>query len=303
MDDGQAQAQGPLPQDPAVQAFNNLRLELSNVSQALTAQGISTTVVKFDGNPKNYREWIKTIEKYAVLVNAPDERKKLFAYQSSGGAVSGFIQRYMIANPDNTWQQLKEQLAVRFSDVTDSQMALSLLRAVKQKPGENIQLFAERILSLAEEAYHNQGGQAVERQLIDIFVDGLTNDQLKLKILRDQPGTLQGAIGIATNEQNLRARVQLSHSHSTQSNIPQHSRDTHTPMEVDHSRGQRFRYQNKFRRVNTTQANTQNKRKVRCWNCGQEGHIIRDCKVERQQQPRPSMGHGRPINQTQQQEN
>lgn len=83
--------------------------------------------------------------------------KKLFAYQSSAGVVSGFIQRYMVAMPDNTWQRLKEQLIVRFSDVTDYQMALSLLRAEKQRPGENIQLFAERILSLAEEAYHNRG--------------------------------------------------------------------------------------------------------------------------------------------------
>ena len=69
-------------------------------------------------------------------------------------------------------------------------MALSLLRTVRQKPGENIQLFAERILSIAEEASHNQGGDAVERQLIDIFVDGLTQDNLKMKILRHQPDTL-----------------------------------------------------------------------------------------------------------------
>lgn len=74
-------------------------------------------------------------------------------------------------------------------------------------------------------------------------------------------------------------------------------------MDVDHSRGQRFRYQNKFKRVNTV--NTQNKGKISCWNCGQEDHISRDCKVESQQQPRPPIGHGRAINQiqTQQQEN
>ena len=86
----------------------------------------------------------------------------------------------MTANPDNTWAQLKEQLAVRFSDVTDAKMALSLLRRVKQKQGESIQNYSERILSLAVEAYNNQGGDAVKRQLIDIFVDGLTNDQLKM---------------------------------------------------------------------------------------------------------------------------
>ena len=79
----------------------------------------------------------------------PDHRKNLVTYQTSNCAISGFIQRYIQANPDNTWQQLKEQLSVRFSDVTDRQMALSLLRSVKQKTDETIQVFAEPILSLA----------------------------------------------------------------------------------------------------------------------------------------------------------
>ena len=64
MADGQAQAQQqPLIQgqpqlqvqvDPAVQAFQNLRVELANVTQALTEQGISSIVNKFDGNPKTF---------------------------------------------------------------------------------------------------------------------------------------------------------------------------------------------------------------------------------------------------------
>ena len=52
-----------------------------------------------------------------------------------------------------------------------------------QKKGENIQLYAERILSLAEEAFLDQGGDAIERQLIDTFVDGLTNESLKMTTL------------------------------------------------------------------------------------------------------------------------
>ena len=57
MADGQAQAQQqPLIQgqtqpqvqaDPAVQAFQYLRVELANVTQALTAQGISSIVNNF----------------------------------------------------------------------------------------------------------------------------------------------------------------------------------------------------------------------------------------------------------------
>ena len=135
------------------QVFQNLTAELTNVSSALTTQGIAANIPKFDGNPKFYRDWVKAIDKYAILLHFQDDRKKLMAFQSSSGAVSGFIERYMTANPQNTWEQLKRQLSVRFSEVTDPQHALSLLRKIRQKPGENIQVFAERILVLAEEAF------------------------------------------------------------------------------------------------------------------------------------------------------
>ena len=29
-----------------------------------------------------------------------------------------------MTNPQNTWDQMKEQLSVRFSDITDAQMAM-----------------------------------------------------------------------------------------------------------------------------------------------------------------------------------
>ena len=93
--------------------------------------------------------------------------------------MSSFIERYMTQKANHNWGHMKTQLAVRFSDVTDSQMGLSLLRQCKQKAGESYHNYTERILSLAKTAYDNQGGDAIERQLIDIFVDGLATDQLK----------------------------------------------------------------------------------------------------------------------------
>ena len=195
----------------------------------MTTQGIAANIPKFDGNPKFFREWVKSLDKYAVLLNAPIEKKHLMAFQSATGAVSGFIERYMNANLHNTWEQSKRQLTAPFSDVTDPQFVLSLLRKLMHKPGENIQIFAECILCLAEEVFLGQAGDMVEQQLIETFVDGISNDQLKLKILRDRPNTLQGVISIVTNEQNLWARVALSHQ----------VRNEH-PMEVDHSRNRRF---------------------------------------------------------------
>ena len=47
-----------MPQDPAVQVFANLTQELTNVSQALMAQGISNIVLRLDGNPKRGARWL-----------------------------------------------------------------------------------------------------------------------------------------------------------------------------------------------------------------------------------------------------
>ena len=61
-------------------------------------------------------------------------------------------------------------------------------------------------------------------------------------------------------------------------------------MEVDHSRGQRFRPRNRFNWVSTV--NNRSNRPIRYWHCGQEGHVIRECKVK-EQGNRLAMGHGR----------
>ena len=75
MNDGQGQAHAQAqPLDPAVQIFQNVRAELANVSNALAAQGISIIVSRFDGNAKNFREWIKSIEKYSMLTCVDDAR-------------------------------------------------------------------------------------------------------------------------------------------------------------------------------------------------------------------------------------
>ena len=98
-----------------------------------------------------------------------------------------------------------------------------------------------------------------------------------MKILRDQPATLQCAVAVATNEQNLRACVQMSHHSGYMSKHAQNTPHAqHTPMEVDHSRGQRFKARPRFNRVNST-----GESQDRCWRCCQTGHISQDCKAKK----------------------
>ncbi len=326
-------------------AFEHLAVELGRVGDILGTQGISDVVKTFDGEPKQFREWAAAIDKYCKLAGLPEIRKKLIALRASTGSVSGFIERYMDANPDSTWAHMRRELAKRFSDVTDTQFALSVLRNIRQKAGENIQVYAERIMSIAEEAFPEGGGLAMERQLIDTFVDGLTNDQSKMKVLRSNPVSLQDAVDLITAEENLRARIALTNharnsrpditdypdqsdtrqneshrprndrqntqnypqngSHQTQNNNhrqPQHNYrqqyDRGTPMEVDHSRPLHcFKCKrvghtsNRCRIVAAVDQPPIMNRKIICWGCGQEGHVIRDCPNTYRRN-----GHGRQTN-------
>ena len=96
---------------------------------------------------------------------------------------------------------------IRFAEVTDPMHAFTLLRNVKQKTSEKVIIFTERILSLGRESFPvGTDRQTVECQLIGLFIDGLAQDSLKMKMRRDNPITFQAAVNTALQEQNLRKR-------------------------------------------------------------------------------------------------
>lgn len=302
----QAQAQNvpqqPVPvvvqnQLPLYAVFEQVNTQLKNVSDLLTTQGVKNVIPSYDGTPKNYSEWIKSIEKYRQITGLELVSCKMLAYQTSTGAVSSFIDRYLTVNDESSWADMKNELSKRFGDITDSAYAMSVIRTLRQKPSENVQLFNERIMTLAERAFDDTDSPVVQIQLVDIFVTGLLNDSLKMCVLRKKPTTLEQALNMAMDEVNLKQRLSLISK--------QPGRDSvnlgQEPMDVSHMRPikcyrcGRMGHGSRNCRVKV-QAVT---RTIVCWGCGGEGHIIRDCKIT--QQPtfsRPSVRHSRPYQKT-----
>ena len=89
------------------------------------------------------------------------------------------------------------------------------------------------------------------------FIDGLREDPLKMKIMRENPQLFQNAVTIATREQNLRRRFQLRTGHAPGAG-GNHQIDEVVPMEVDHYR-----------------------QKIKCNYCHKIGHLIADCRARR----------------------
>ncbi|MCG8049022.1 MAG: hypothetical protein JAY66_25635 [Candidatus Thiodiazotropha taylori] len=291
----QQQAQAQAPDVQFVHVLGNLGEQVAGLSTSMGAQGVAKIVPSFDGDCKKFKEWIKSIEKYCVLTHVPNDQVKMIAYQSSKGPVSDFLKRHLETHPDHNWMAIKAELTSRFAEVTDPQHALMLLRKVKQKPGENIQVYAERLMALSEDAFFGQLGDAVQTQLVGFFIDGLAFDYMKMKVMRENPATLQAAITVATAEHNLRKRFDLrTSSHSGQKQNAYTGEYGTEPMEVDHARPKlrcfvcnkkghkakdcrsRQHNVNSVRSSSGTQSST-----LRCWNCNKLGHIARRCRAKR----------------------
>ena len=246
--------------------------QMGLLSANLGTQGSIAAVKPFTGNPSEYKSWISDIDKYALIFSVPEHKKALLAYQTARGVVSEFIGRCLQEVPDGQvdWRRLKKDLAKRFGDIVDPGYALALLQKEKQKKDESVQFYAERLLTRAEEAFPDsdlQVDEAVERQLLQIFVDGLAHDFLKVKLLRESPATFKRAVEVATNEQDLKRKIELrmgrkpdmlrdSFRMSTHAN-----EQGHEPMDVDHAR-----------------------RHAGCYLCGNPRHLARDCPQKNRKQ-------------------
>ena len=276
----QGQGQAPIPAVPGQgqagqglgggimqQVANNLEGLLT----AVNSQTVSQYIKPFEGDPKLFKTWVKSIEKWTLMGRHPAHENINAAFQTAQGGVSDFIQRYMLSNPQHTWDQLKAELTARFGEITDPQHALSLLRHIKQKKDENVQMYSERILDMAMDAFAVQfaqpgGRQAVEPQLVGYFQDGLASDVIKMRVMRTNPPTLQAAVTTAMAEQNLRKRFELRKGDIDDTKPPKpRVRDIpdgptgereETPMDIDHIRPSK-----------------------RCERCLKRGHQARECRA------------------------
>jgi len=211
--------------------FNRLADELANVSAVFGTHGVFQNIPTFKGDSKTFKSWIRAIDKFCLISNITEDRKKnLIAYQTCEGPPSDFINRHLSDNGDVTWNDTKQVLQERFGEVYDAELAFSQLRNIRQKSDESVQIYAERIMTLATEAYDGNMNQAnlplIESQITNIFTEGLHDRSVKMACLRRNVTTLNEAVRIALGEQNIRLRFQLRSDCQQNVQLPQ-------PMEVD----------------------------------------------------------------------
>ena len=253
---------------------------------------LSSVVTQCEGDPRKFKQWIKEIEKYALLSGKQNHEIPNLAYMTCKGSVGDFIKRYFdeteISEGIPSWNDLKKLLRDRFADVIDSQHAIAIMRRTRQFDNECVQIYAERLLQIAEDAFDpdRMTDQLVQQQLVDIFCDGLSYDYLRLKILRENPKTLEAAIELAMIEQNLRKRLHLRNKNTIRSDEPMHeARLDTTPHFLTQTSGQ-APYTNRHEEP----MEIDHYRRVQCYKCRKKGHKANKCPFNKTTKPQKRRG-------------
>ena len=245
---------------------------------------IPFNIKNFDGNPRDFDSWVNQVEKHAFLYECNDKRKQLVAYQTCTGLVSDYIKRYLESEGTKTWANLKENLQSRFSPFIDKLKAFEQLVNIRQKKDEDVQFFAERLLSLSERAYPERNAaidEIVESQLLTIFLCGLADTSIRAQVERTMPKTFEEAYRIALREQGIVYRCAIRNKDKPDRLELTQNRDEQ-PMEVDHSKGKNYKYCNicnkRGHRTNEHVDGYKRKPKeIECWGCKQKGHRQSNC--------------------------
>ena len=171
--------------------FDRLGEQMLRISQTIKSQGVTLDVTPFDGKAKDFKNWMRAVEKNARLNQFNEDQTKLVAYKTSRGAVSDYLVKALNEHPGYEWEQIKSELSSRVAEIL-------------------------RDLS-------GQGSYAaeVQKQLVNFFIDGLWYDYIKIKVMRENYEILQDAVTTAMTEFYPRKRVDVitGHDYYSKSNI------------------------------------------------------------------------------------
>ena len=218
---------------------------MENLTTQMRNQGLGSFHIEcFEGNVQKFREWVDAIEKYSIMNKLTDEEKINVAFRTSKGAVSDFILKWQSEGETNNirWDQLREELAKRFSLAFDIHGAKITLNEIRQFKDESIVAYSNRVRYVVTDVYSTiiREREALEREMLQTFTSGLRDRNLQDKIITSGTLSFEKAIQIAHEQQNKSKTLAMFHK--------KHERETRmeTPMEIDHNRKIRCRFCNKF---------------------------------------------------------
>ena len=188
---------------------------------------------------------------------------------------------------------LTDALEARFGSSSQTEVYKAQLRGRVRGRDESLPELAQAITRLTKRAYHTAPLALQDTLARDHFIDALPDSEFRWKIHQTRPKSLREALTTATElEAFLAADKQRAHTARVLS-APESSAPPRKSVE-DELREIKEMLRALTSSGKTSQTTTSREGKERmtkCWNCGQGGHLKRECPLPNKGDDRQGNGH------------
>jgi len=191
---------------------------IQSVVQEIRVASLAKQVRNYNGEgTSKFYQWLSDMDQLSNAVDS--DRMCVLATLTLGGPAGLFVAR--LTKAAITWTDLRKNLRERYGEAEDPRIAREKLRQIKQRNGEAIQNFSERLRAAANDLFDDIDSDEAQGLIVDTFQRGLRDDRLARVLIRKNCKNLDGLEKLAIDEQQSDKIFHL------------YRRDETEPMEVD----------------------------------------------------------------------
>ena len=239
---------------------------------------------RFDGSIP-WRDYKEHFEACAAINDWADKEKARFLAAS----MKGVAQQVLGDKSEPSYHELTQLLERRFGPGQRAEVYLAELRGRQRKPNESIQELGHAIRRLTALAYPELARDAQDRLGKTHFIDAEPDKEIRVGIYRANPASLDEAIRIALEIESCMETERMRHGvHRSRQVRSLEGNSQRVEEEISRMR-QHIQELEKELKSSKEYARKPSVR-YRCWHCGQPGHIMRNCRVKKQNKRQRSQG-------------
>ena len=235
---------------------------------------------KYDGKSiwESFRAQLEIVAELNAWTSA--EMAAFLATSLEGSAAN--VIASMETSKRRDYAALVDALETRLGTAVQKELNRVKLRSIRRLKGESLSDVADEVERQAHLAYNDAPATTQDTHAKEHFVDAITDDDLRVRVLQTRPVTLQDALRSALELENTLAVRRtppvrtMSVDTAMKQELPELVKQLLTELSVNMATQLNQMVGHRCPEPRTTDSRNDQFRGV-CWNCGEVGHYSRQC--------------------------